>query len=190
VWQPKGIFWDSDNDPTTDADLVAYWDGTQWVKNFDSNFTPVTRAELNTWALNPLYAIKGIEDVLNLGINYIVKVGDGVGPNFTVRMIPVVADTQDAPSYVASPPPALVDDGTGTTPDTNVPIEVKPDPVEPGDLDPVLAPVAPVVPVAPVSSGGGGGCSVAVSNAPVDPVLPLLAALGLAGLGLRRLRRD
>ncbi len=184
IWQPQGIFWDFDNNPATDADLVAYWDGTKWVKNYDSGFTPVTQAELNTWAINPLYAIKGIEDVLNLGINYIVKVGDGIGPNFTVRMIPVVADAQVPPTYVATPPPALVDTGTGTVPDTNVPIVVLPDPVEPGDLDPVLAPVAPA------ASSGGGGCTTAPGNAPFDPVLPLLAALGLAGWGLRRLRRD
>ena len=184
AWAPKGIFWDSDNDPTTDADLVAYWDGTQWVKNFDSGFTPVTQAELNTWANNPLYAIKGIEDVLNLGINYIVKVGDGIGPNFTVRMIPVVALDQTQPIYVGTAPTALVNDGTGTITDPNVPIVINPDPVEPGDTDPVYT-VAPTV-----ASGGGGGCTTANGDAPFDPALPLLAALGLMGLGLRRLRRD
>jgi len=107
VWQPKGIFWDFDSDPTTDADLVAWWDGAAWRKNFDSGFAVVSDAEFKTWAGNPQYAIDDIEDVLNLGINYIVKVGDGVGPNVTIRIIPVVADTQVAPSFVGTTPTPL-----------------------------------------------------------------------------------
>ena len=179
VWQPQGIFWDFDNDPATDADLVAWWDGAVWRKNYDSGFAAVSQAELNTWAQNPLYAIKGVEDVLNLGINYIVKVGDGIGPDFTVRIIPVVADAQVAPSYVATPAPALVDTGSGTVVDNNTPIVVTPDPV---DAVPVLAPVAPA------ATSSSGGCTTATGNAPFDPMLPLLAALGVIGLGVRRLR--
>lgn len=181
VWQPQGIFWDFDNDPATDADLIAWWDGAVWRKNNDSGFAVASQAELNTWTQNPLYAIKGVEDVLNLGINYIVKVGDGIGPDITVRIIPVVADTQVAPSYVATPPPALVDSGSGTVVDNNTPTVVTPDPV---DDVPVLAPVTPAA-----TSSSGGGCTTATGNAPFDPMLPLLAALGVIGLGVRRLRR-
>jgi len=116
VWQPKGIFWDFDSDPTTDADLVAWWDGSAWRKNFDSGFAVVSDAEFKIWAGNPLYAIDDIEDVLNLGINYIVKVGDGVGPNITVRIIPVVADTQVAPAHMAAAPTPLTVTTASTAP--------------------------------------------------------------------------
>jgi hypothetical protein len=171
-WVPQGIFWDFDNNPSTDADLVAFWDGKVWRKNYDSAFTAVSAVELNTWAKNPLYAIARIEDTLNLGINYIVKVGDGIAPDFTVRIIPVVADTQVAPDYVTAPPPPLVYD-------PNAPV-LPTDPVTP-----VAEPVAPLA-----TGGGGGGCTAAPGEAPFDPVLPLLAVAGLAGLGVRRLRRS
>ena len=105
IWQPKGIFFDTDGDPTTDAKLVAWWDGATWRKNFDSGFAVVSAVELASWAGNPLYAVDDIEDVLNLGINYIVKVGNVGTGDITVRIIPIVADTQVAPAWVATPPP-------------------------------------------------------------------------------------
>ncbi len=106
--QPKGIFFDFDSDPTTDADLVAWWDGTNWRKNNDSGFAIVSPTEFNTWANDARYAIDDIEDVLNLGINYIVKVGDGIGGDFTIRIIPIVAVDQDPPSFVGTTPTPLV----------------------------------------------------------------------------------
>ncbi|MDO9165754.1 MAG: JDVT-CTERM domain-containing protein, partial [Rhodoferax sp.] len=87
--------------------LVAWWDGTNWRKNNDSGSAIVTDAEFKAWQADKLYAIDDIEDVLNLGINYIVKVGDGIG-NITIRIIPVVADTQVAPSYIGTTPTPLV----------------------------------------------------------------------------------
>lgn len=161
--QPSGIFWDTDGDPTTDAQLMAWWDGSNWRKNNDSGFAIVGDDELKAWGADPAYGIDTIEDVLNLGINYIVKVGDGIGTadsdgdgkkEFTIRIIPVVADDQTAPAFVALPAPEQI---------------------------------APVVPV--TSTSDGGGCSAATGERPVDPVLPLLAALGLIGWGLRRARR-
>lgn len=167
-WQPSGIFHDDDNDPTTDAVLKAWWNGSAWVLNNDSGSAPVTEAQFAAWAADPLYSVARIEDVLNLGINYIVKVGDDLDndpgtttSDFTIRIIPVVADNQDEPSFLGSDPT----------------------PLEP-------APVTPVTPVDPVvSTSDGGGCSASTGKTPVDPVLPLLAALGLVGWGLRRARR-
>jgi len=151
-WAPKGIFFDHDNDPKTDPVLQAWWNGTAWIKNFDSGFAAVNDTEFNTWASNPLYYIDIIEDVLNLGLNYIVHVGDGVvGGKFTIRIIPVVADTQVPPAYVGTTPRPLV-------PTTPVP--------------PVVAPV----------TGGGGGCTIGGNAPldPTLPVL-LAAALGFMG---------
>ncbi len=174
IWQPKGIFFDDDGDPTTDAQLMAWWNGSAWLKNNDSGFAVVSSTELNTWAANPLYAVDDIEDVLNLGINYIVKVGDinaitNGGPDFTVRIIPIVADTQVAPAWMAAAavaPPLVVDPIVVPAPTTTTPTSTVP------------------------SSGGGGGCTTATGDTPFDPVLPLLAAFGLIGLGVRRLRRQ
>jgi hypothetical protein len=100
-WEPSGVFFDDDNDPNTDAVLQAWWNGSQWVGNNDGGFAPIPQATLESWGQDPLYAISKIEDVLNLGINYIVKVGDGIGANFTIRIIPVVADNQDEPTFLA-----------------------------------------------------------------------------------------
>ena len=160
-WQPSGVFFDDDNDPTTDAVLKAWWNGSQWVGNNDGGFTPIPAATLEAWGKDPLYEVSHIEDVLNLGINYIVKVGDDIdGDNdsmtnstFTIRIIPVVADTQDVPAFLAAEPAPL------TPPATTPPV---------------------------VTTDGGGGCTTANGNAPFDPVLPLLAALGLAGWYMRR----
>lgn len=163
IWAPKGIFFDDDNNPTTDAVLVAWWNGTAWLKGYVDNFTPVTTTEFNTWAASPLYAIDTIEDVLNLGPNYIVKVGDinaladaagGNGSTFTVRIIPILADTQVAPAWVGTTPTPLVVPTTTTT----------------------------------VSSGGGGGGCTIGNDSRFDPTLPALLAAGLGLLGWRRFK--
>lgn len=157
-WAPKGIFYDFDNDPTTDADLVAWWNGTAWIKNYASGFATVSATELNTWANSPLYSIDTIEDVLNLGLNYIVKVGDVVTTespetNITIRIIPVVADTADQLDV-----PAWV----GTTP-------------------------TPLVPTTVTTSSGDGGCTTG-SSGRFDPTLPALLAMGLGFFGWRRFK--
>ena len=92
-----------------------------WVKNYDSGFAPATAAELTAWGSDKscgtasapysCYAIDDIEDTVNLGINYILKVGDGIpGGKVTVRIIPIVAADQTAPVWVDTTPPALATD--------------------------------------------------------------------------------
>jgi hypothetical protein len=159
---PRGIFWDFDNDPTTDADLVAYWNGTTWVKNYDSGFAPVSAAELNAWAADRLYSVDMVEDTVNLGINYIVNVGNNIdGDNnpatnskVTVRIIPVVADNQAQPTPWLENLPAV------------------------GDLTSTAV---------TTSSGGGGGCAVGGTGR-FDPTLPALLAAGLGFFGWRRFK--
>ena len=157
-WEPKGIFWDFDNDPNTDADLVAWWNGSTWLKNYASGFAPATEAELVAWGTNPQYAVDVVEDTLNLGLNFIMKVGDGIPTGqFTVRVMPIVAADQTAPAFVSNPPPALP-----TTPTT---------------------PTTP--PVVSDSGGGGGGCTIG-SDGRFDPTLPAMLFAGLGFLGWRR----
>jgi len=158
-WEPKGIFYDFDNNPTTDADLVAWWNGSAWIKNYASGFAPATEAELVSWGTNPQYAIDTIEDTLNLGLNFIMKVGDGIGGQFTLRIIPVVAADQTPPAYVTNPPPALPTTPTETTPTPTVPVTS--------------------------SGGGGGGCTIG-SDGRFDPTLPAMLFAGLGFLGWRR----
>lgn len=121
-WAPKGIFWDDDNDPTTDASLVAFWgdrgDGNYtWMQNNDHGFAAVTALDLAGWASSAVHEVDRIEDVLNLGINYIIEIGDittfpttvGDFGKFTVRITPRVAPDADqiAPGYVTHTAPLL-----------------------------------------------------------------------------------
>lgn len=186
IWQPKGIFFDADSDPATDNDIQAWWDGAVWRYGQANGSAPVPLDVLNTWAADPLarYAVDDIEDVLNLGIDYIVKVGDGLPDSngdgvsdFTIRITPVVADTtlavNGAPAWMTS----------GITPEVF--------PFEPFTVVTPTPTSTPVPPAAVVGGGGGGGCTAASGDAPRDPMLPILAAIGLMGVALRRrLRRD
>ena len=177
AWQPKGIYWDFDNDPTTDADLVAWWNGSQWVKNYDSGFAPVTAAELTAWGRT-----KRVER--------------------QVRRIPAMPSIHRRcaePRHQLHPEggrwhPGRQDhgphhpdrrrrpDGAGlgrhhaaglvrlpTTPTT---------PTEPTTP-------TPTVPVVSSSSGGGGGCAIG-NDGRFDPTLPAMLFAGLGFLGWRR----
>ncbi len=188
-WQPKGIFFDDDQDPATDAILTAFWNGTEWRGNYDSGFKVFTQAEINYLATDSLkrYAIDDIEDVLNLGINYILKVGDGIPDGkFTVRIVPIVADVQLAPAWDGTTP--TWDDGGGTTPvnppdDGAIPEPPMPPVYEVPPTDPTTP--TPEVPVVSDSGGGGGGCTIG-NDGRFDPTLPAMLFAGLGFLGWRR----
>jgi hypothetical protein len=161
-WAPKGVFFDDDGDPTTDAVLVAWWDGTTWRKGNRDDFVPVSEVEFNTWTVDKGYSIDVIEDTVNLGINYIVKVGAINDPavtgdeTFTIRIVPIVADSQVAPAWVGTEPTPLL----ATSPSTTIPIP---------------------------TSSDGGGCTVGGSGR-FDPTLPALLAMGLGFFGWRRFK--
>jgi len=127
-WQPTGIFWDDDNDPLTDAQLVAFWGtipgaaaGTEpsWHKGQIDNWAEPTDSEFLAWATSPLYETGHIEDTLNLGLNYIVNVGSNtvLGNKITIRITPHVAADQTPPSYAdengsIDPDLPVISDGT------------------------------------------------------------------------------
>jgi len=160
---PKAIYFDADSDPYTDNDVMAYWNGTAWVKNYASGFAAVTATELNAWAADPRYSVDVIEDTLNLGINYIVNVGDGIpGGKVTIRIIPVVADAQnDSPVWLNNAPAS-------------------------GDLLPVSTAAAATTSTTG-GGGGGGGCAIG-GDSRFDPTLPALLAMGLGFFGWRRFK--
>ncbi len=168
--QPRGLFYDDDDDRATDDVLMAWWDGTNWLKPAavrptGTEFDVVSATEFNSWANAAAgesgekpYYVSSIEDVLNLGPNYILKVGDGIGGDFVIRIIPTVADAESQ----AQPTPWM----------DNLPAE--------GDL-------VPVTDTATTSGGGGGGCAVG-GNGRIDPTLPALLAMGLGFFGWRRFK--
>ena len=131
IWQPEAILWDDDDNPATDDTLMAFWadidgddpdgdgigegDGTYaWTYGFANNFELVPAATLSGWAANRIYYLGFIEDVLNLGLNYNVEVGnisiyptfDGVSKaTFTIRVTPIKAAevTQVEPGWITNP---------------------------------------------------------------------------------------
>lgn len=174
-WQPEGIFWDDDKDPTTDAKLVAWWNGSEWQmperdpvtgkQTYDANgyavFVPVPASQLAAWASDKYYAEAGIEDVLNLGLNYILHVGDVTPTSSTVTVritpIPAPAVDQTTPAWIANPAPAL---------STYVPSTTS----------------------TATTTSSGGGCTVG-GDGRFDPIFPALLLAGLGFLGLRRFSR-
>ena len=123
IWEPSGVFFDEDQDPSTDNILqaffgvapgfteVAWYTRTVADDNLTDNIPPVY-----TWALatdedfagwsGEWYSVGPIEDVLNLGLNYIVNVGENalIGKTFTIRITPYVDINQTQPSYVGEDP--------------------------------------------------------------------------------------
>jgi len=117
IWAPTGIFHDDDHNPATDGILTAYlgvapgYTERTWYKrtveydpntpNIDPVYTwlPATAQDLQDWT-GDWYEEDTVEDVLNLGVNYIVNVGTNsdIGSTFTIRITPHVDTNQTPPS--------------------------------------------------------------------------------------------
>jgi len=112
-WAPAGIFWDHDDNPVTDPLLVAFWgtvpdapEGTEpsWHKGIKDNWVKPTSTNFLQWATDPAYTDGKAGDSVNLGLNYIVNVGDSttIGDTFTIRITPKVSTDTSTPSYIES----------------------------------------------------------------------------------------
>ncbi|GAB6070353.1 hypothetical protein JCM30760_14500 [Thiomicrorhabdus hydrogeniphila] len=136
-WEPTGIFYDEDKDPLTDGVLVAFWgedtDGSyKWLQGNAESFAPATDAQLYAWSHNTAmpdgssqYAMETIEDVLNLGLSYIVDLGDVTtfpATNFTIRMTPIAQANVDAtePGWISTP---AIDPGDAVSPGYVPPVD-------------------------------------------------------------------
>ena len=117
IWEPMGIFHDDDQNPETDGALKAFlgvapgYDERAWYKSviiFDPTTPKVdpvytweaaTAADLAEWQ-GEWYEEGPVEDVLNLGLNYIINIGANadIGATFTLRITPHVAMDQTPPS--------------------------------------------------------------------------------------------
>ncbi len=121
---PYGIFFDDDGNPETDAELLAWygWNPTLsalgWMggsQNSDGAFSAIPDAEITLMGQNLSYTMGVIDDLVNVGLNYIVTVGDvsefptAANGTFTIRITPT-ADTSGipAPSYVGEDPDPLL----------------------------------------------------------------------------------
>ena len=130
LWEPMGIFHDDDQDPETDGILKAFLGVAPghteraWYKSsVDYNastpgITPVytwleaTEQDLLDWS-GDWYDEGPVEDVLNLGLNYIINIGKNadIGSTFTLRITPHVDTNQTAPSSYEPPvtmPPSII----------------------------------------------------------------------------------
>jgi len=115
IYEPAAIFWDdTPEDPLDDELVAAYWGDNPatdevdytWLLGNEGNFAPVDDATLASWNVNgedSVYSTGTIEDVLNVGFTYLVKVGDVSSfpdSQFTIRMVPVASEDQTVPEYV------------------------------------------------------------------------------------------
>ena len=121
---PYGIFWDDDGNPETDAELLAWYGWNPnlaspalgWMTGAAGGFAAVTSQTIVGWGNNLEYTMGEIDDLVNVGLNYIVTIGDVVNfPNgqFTIRITPVV-DTSGAgvPDYVGKTPDPVLEFGS------------------------------------------------------------------------------
>ena len=130
IWEPKGIFFDEDQNPATDNILQAFlgvapgFTERAWYKRTvvynpaTPNIAPVytwseaTDEDMATWS-GEWYNEGPIEDVLNLGLNYIINIGENakIGETFTLRITPHVDTNQTPPSSYRENPGTV--EGTG-----------------------------------------------------------------------------
>jgi len=112
-WHPMGIFIDNVN-PSGEDELLAFWGDplktgvNGWHKGFSDGWVSLTEEEEALWTAGGQYYIAGVEDSVNLGLNFIVNVGDNtaIGSTLTVRITPHFAPSaeQGTPSYVNDAP--------------------------------------------------------------------------------------
>ncbi|MDX2480409.1 MAG: choice-of-anchor F family protein [Desulfuromusa sp.] len=116
---PYGIFFDDDGNPETDAELLAWYGynpaigALGWMGGSQTDFAAITTEAIETMGENLSYTMGEIDDLVNVGLNYVVTIGDVAtfpSNTFTIRITPT-RDTSGiaAPTYVGvEPSPVLV----------------------------------------------------------------------------------
>lgn len=131
---PQGVFWDDDGNPATDAQLIAWYGynsvagGLTWMTGAAGDFTPVEAQTVTNWGRNLAYTMGEIDDLVNVGLSYIVTVGDVTTypvNNFTLRVTPK-KDTSGAgaPAFKDKEPDPLL-----VFTDSAAAVEISPSPV-------------------------------------------------------------
>jgi hypothetical protein len=105
---PTGIFFDDDGNPDTDAQLVAWYGfnpvvgALGWMTGAADGFAAIPDETIEAWGQNLEYTSGVIDDLVNVGLNYIVTVGDTA--SFTVRVTPSVDESgTGVPAFVGAP---------------------------------------------------------------------------------------
>ncbi len=120
---PTGAFWDNDNDPSTDALLMAWlnpdglWEVRREVDDLNlgsaaSLLVPETFATydevVSFLGLDGVLSQGEIEDLANLNLNFAIEVGDmGDAGSFTLRTTMVEAQDNEVPAPAGAPIIAL-----------------------------------------------------------------------------------
>ncbi|MCK4708072.1 MAG: choice-of-anchor F family protein, partial [Gammaproteobacteria bacterium] len=120
---PFGIFFDDDNNPETDAELQAWYgynptlDKLGWMTGAAEGFIEVSDIDINAKSEDLAMSMGVIDDLVNVGLNYVVTVVDVTGfpgynadpalnaATFTIRITPAKEDIETpVPSYVGALP--------------------------------------------------------------------------------------
>ena len=118
---PYGVFFDDDGNPDTDAQLLAWYGWNPALGDFgwmggsqdsDGAFSEIPDAEILEMSKNLAYTMGAIDDLVNVGLNYIITIGDVStfpGNTFTIHITPT-ADTSGTgvPTYVGVDPDPLL----------------------------------------------------------------------------------
>ncbi len=132
---PYGVFFDDDGNPETDAELLAWYGynpvllnddgslgGLGWMggsQDSDGPFSAIPNNEIAEMGQNLSFTMGEIDDLVNVGLNYIVTVGNVIEypdynmvtnqATFTIRITPTPdsAGTPD-PAYVGAEPEPLL----------------------------------------------------------------------------------
>jgi hypothetical protein len=118
---PTGIFFDDDGNPDTDAALVAWYGYNpalaqlSWMRGALDGFAAIAAADIQAMGADLSYTSGVIDDLVNIGLNYIVRVGDvttfpaQAGNTFTIRVTPTPdASGTGEPAFVGVDPAPLL----------------------------------------------------------------------------------
>jgi hypothetical protein len=120
---PYGIFFDDDGNPDTDAVLVAWYgynpatEGLGWMRGVADKFVAVDDTVIEGYANNLRYSVDVIDDLVNVGLNYVVTVGDVTlfpadhPAQFTIRITPQAVE--DGTPEAVFPPYVEYDEDNG-----------------------------------------------------------------------------
>ena len=122
---PYGIFFDDDGNPETDAELMAWYgfhpqrNAMGWMTGVADGFAEIPAETVISWGSNLEYTMGEIDDLVNVGLNYVVTIDDVSGfpgyaepegkTTFTIRITPQLdASGTPPPMYLGqAPEPAL-----------------------------------------------------------------------------------
>lgn len=118
---PYGVFFDDDGNPDTDAELIAWYgynpvtENLGWMRGATDNFSAVSATEIQAMGANLSHTSDLIDDLVNVGLNYVVRIGDvssfpaTANNTFTIRVTPTADDSGiHAPAYVGYKPVPLL----------------------------------------------------------------------------------